>query len=364
MHMIRTFHSIGQGAFYTEEFDGFTVVFDCGSDNNIPLIEKEIRNTFEPNQKIDAVFISHLHSDHINGLEYLLNYCKVEKVFLPLINQNVRLNLHIYSALENKPKLPIIQSILDLGENQTSIGDTQFVFVPEIGEESQIELGGEASDFDTINSKIIFQKPKIGLPTFSNWVFIPFNFRNQSRSNELRMKLIENDLNFNNIEEFQSLWNREDKRVLLREIYDSIPGSLNANSLTLYSGPDEKARGHFFCSYSHYFCRRYCEKLTGALYFGDYEAKGTQKWNQFINHYTSFWDLVGIVQIPHHGSCHNYNRGINLDNPKLSIISAGYSNRHRHPHSSTVRDILIDGGLPIIISERTGSRFFCEILGI
>lgn len=28
--MIRTFHPIGQGAFYTEKFDdGFTVVYDC-----------------------------------------------------------------------------------------------------------------------------------------------------------------------------------------------------------------------------------------------------------------------------------------------------------------------------------------------
>jgi hypothetical protein len=32
--MIRTFHSIGQGAFYTEKFDnGFTVVYDCGGQN-------------------------------------------------------------------------------------------------------------------------------------------------------------------------------------------------------------------------------------------------------------------------------------------------------------------------------------------
>ncbi|NVO10106.1 MAG: MBL fold metallo-hydrolase [Bacteroidales bacterium] len=362
--MIRTFHSIGQGAFYTEEFDGFTVVYDCGSDNNIPLIEKEIRGIFEQNQKIDAVFISHLHADHVNGLAYLLGYCNVKKVFLPLINENVRLNLHVYNALENRLELPIIQSILDLGENQTSIGDTQFIFVPETGDESQPEILGEATDFDTVNSKNVFQNPKIGLPSFSKWVFIPFNFRNQSRSNDLKNRLIANNLDFDSIEEFESLWNDADKRVLLREIYNSIPGSLNANSLTLYSGPEIKAGGHFFYRYIPFSHRHYFGHLTGGLYFGDYEAKGTQKWNQFINHYKDFWDLVGTVQIPHHGSRHNYNREINLNYPKLSIISAGYSNCHRHPHSSTVRDIIKDGGLPIMITERTGSRLIYEIIEI
>lgn len=32
--MIRTFHSIGQGAFYTEEFDDFRFVYDCGTDTD------------------------------------------------------------------------------------------------------------------------------------------------------------------------------------------------------------------------------------------------------------------------------------------------------------------------------------------
>ena len=55
--MLRTFHPIGQGAFYTEEFSDYTIVYDCGSDNNVDLIKSEIRNTFEENKIIDAVFI-------------------------------------------------------------------------------------------------------------------------------------------------------------------------------------------------------------------------------------------------------------------------------------------------------------------
>lgn len=365
MHMIRTFHSIGQGAFYTEEFDDFTIVYDCGSDRNIPLIKKEIRNTFAPNQTINAVFISHLHDDHVNGLEYLLDYCNVERIFLPLISKEVRLNQHVYQAIKRTPPLPIVQSILNLDENDRPyIGETQIIFVPETGDDSQSELAGDAQNFKKVNTKILLQKPKIGLPSTKEWVFIPFNFRYLSRSDLLKKKLITKGLDYNSIEEFESIWKNSAKRKKLKEIYESIPGSLNTNSLTLYSGPEINTKKHYLHR-STFFCHRYGNwHLSGGLYFGDFDAKGKQKWNQFTTNYGRYWDLVGTVQIPHHGSRLNYNREINMNKPKISIISAGYSNRYRHPHASTVRDIIKDGGSPILITEKTGSRLIHEIIDI
>lgn len=70
--MIRTFHSVGQGAFYSEDFDNFKMVYDCGSYKNKDLIENEVKNSFDTKEVIDAVFVSHFHEDHINGLEFLL----------------------------------------------------------------------------------------------------------------------------------------------------------------------------------------------------------------------------------------------------------------------------------------------------
>ena len=89
--MIRTFHAIGQGAFYTEFFEDFIAVYDCGSNNNIDLIRKRINATFEEGTKIDAIFISHLHEDHVNGLEYLLDYCQVHRLFLPLLTNDEKI---------------------------------------------------------------------------------------------------------------------------------------------------------------------------------------------------------------------------------------------------------------------------------
>ena len=80
MIMHRTFHSVGQGAFYTEEFRSvarprFTTVYDCGTETaegnmDIPL-NQQIRDfKFRlRNKEIDLLFISHFHGDHVNGLD-------------------------------------------------------------------------------------------------------------------------------------------------------------------------------------------------------------------------------------------------------------------------------------------------------
>lgn len=92
MELIRTFHPIGQGGFYSEKFyenDNmvFSVVYDCGSFSPDTL-ENEINNTFiNNNDKVNVLFISHFHQDHINRVEYLIDKCKVDYIFIPEIDE-------------------------------------------------------------------------------------------------------------------------------------------------------------------------------------------------------------------------------------------------------------------------------------
>ena len=94
--MLRSFLPIGQGGFAVEQFDDarYNVVFDCGTStangksSARQAIEDQIRQTFDPNTKIQKVFISHLHADHINGLPFLLRYCRVSQVYLPYLTQS------------------------------------------------------------------------------------------------------------------------------------------------------------------------------------------------------------------------------------------------------------------------------------
>lgn len=77
MRMLRTFHPIGQGGFYSERFifqgeDNINIIYDCGSATGVKNVKQEIAATFKKGEVIHALFISHFHADHINGIEYLL----------------------------------------------------------------------------------------------------------------------------------------------------------------------------------------------------------------------------------------------------------------------------------------------------
>lgn len=98
------FYPIGQGLFYSSSLylnDNISanVIFDCGSEN-IELIKKEI-DGFNKND-IDVLIISHLHFDHISGLEYLLKNRKVNTVVLPYLFPKER--ILVQSLNYNKPE--------------------------------------------------------------------------------------------------------------------------------------------------------------------------------------------------------------------------------------------------------------------
>ena len=91
MEVTRIFHPVGQGAFYTESFnDQEMVVYDCGGNSSLKM--KEYLDKFltkSPQQGIEAIFISHLHDDHINGLQYLLDNSKGQhQLYIPQLTKN------------------------------------------------------------------------------------------------------------------------------------------------------------------------------------------------------------------------------------------------------------------------------------
>ena len=358
--MIRTFQPIGQGAFYTEQFNDFTIVYDCGSKNE-SLIKKEIKSVFEKGEDIEAVFISHLHSDHINGLKFLLEFCNVKRVLMPLLTENEKIQLLIQNEIIQKGISPFLENLIET----QNIENVTVVLVPETESDTEINLDQEPNQIDgNFTSKTFKTNPKLSHSSIVDWIFIPFNFRQTQRANDFITKLTKQKITFKNISEFKKQWQQNKNKII--KIFKSVPGSMNTNSMTLYSGPESNGKRffHHFIESVHFHPFYRHHNLAGCLYFGDYEAKGVQKWSQFINYYEKYWDIVGTVQIPHHGSRHNYNREINKGNPKLSIISSGIKNTYRHPHASTLKYIILDYGLPLIVSENVGSRIMVEIHGI
>ena len=78
MHVTRMQYPIGQGCFHAgtiRETDAgyhddcaFQYVYDCGSDDRQALGEA-IDNYKNQVSHVDALFVSHLDNDHVNGLD-------------------------------------------------------------------------------------------------------------------------------------------------------------------------------------------------------------------------------------------------------------------------------------------------------
>ena len=76
--------------------------------------------------------------------------------------------------------------------------------------------------------------------------------------------------------------------------------------------------------------------------------------------YSEYWDYIGCVQIPHHGSYKNYNKEFALFDAYF-IISSGLNNRYRHPSGSVIKNLLLNNKYPQIVTEQQSSEAILKI---
>ena len=101
------FHPVGQGLFYTGEIengtDDFVFVYDCGGTNK--QIACDAADSFQKSlngKRIDLLVLSHLHEDHINGIETILTALKPDgRIVMPYIDSKL-LTLYQYQFLKSK----------------------------------------------------------------------------------------------------------------------------------------------------------------------------------------------------------------------------------------------------------------------
>jgi hypothetical protein len=408
--ILRLFHPVGQGAFYTEHifynYEKFNVVYDCGSSTNKTIVESQIQKSFEKGETIHALFISHLHEDHINGIPFLIKYCHVKNIFFPLIsdvnklillqelNEQKSSNDFTYQFISNpknainnlenngriKPKLIAVQEVSP--DNSPSDNDDLF----DLEDDSNSQANSEWQLFD----QSILSGRKLTYSRLKDiWEYIPFNFEQNIQKEKLEKILYESGITVYNGQfmEGEVIIPPEEvitkKKRAFNEIigktYDKISGKRNGNSMTVYSGrlsrissiygsldlrmDDERFFNGwiyneiFYLDYSRRrFVNRYWSrgKNPGCLYTGDYDASTDTYFNALKTHYEKYWSTIGCFQVPHHGSAWNFNTGF-IENDKVYIISAGTKNSYGHPDADVIQSIHIGGGHPFVITEDCSS---------
>ena len=85
---------------------------------------------------------------------------------------------------------------------------------------------------------------------------------------------------------------------------------------------------------------------------GDYAAKDNRAWKSLVGFYDSMkcWHGIGCVQLPHHGSGHDFNSEIaKMD--VCSAVSFGLGNMHHHPGKDVILSLLRNNRTIILSTE-------------
>lgn len=390
MDITRIIHPIGQGGFFTETLSNGhqtkTFVYDCGGFNHSQkAMEKYLSSYINPqtqlksNKEIEAVFISHFHADHMNGLQYLLDHSEVKYLVLPQLTEEAVVEALVYNFCQTNTFNRINQFLVNLYNRSKSENrdekKTRIIQVEEANDSwipEEIHIEGQTNDELSIrawnpikhNNLDLFQKSSIPSGTIlycGDWLYIPFNSNTTSKKRkQLRVKL-EKELGVNiTIENISKLLKGLGVEKC-KEIYDKVfEKQHNGYSMTLFSGT---ARLHAikkccdlkFPNKKNYYCHpKYCHNCwnPNLLYTGDFEPENS--YNELMYFYNSLWRKIASIQIPHHGSKHNFDERL-YEYPIIGIVSVGNNNPYNHPDIDTLIKIQEHGCHPVIVTEDKSS---------
>ena len=377
--LVRTVYTIGLGGFASEIFssDGFNNVFcavyDCGSNTHgmntriDSIIEHEI-------DRIDALFISHFHRDHINQIKKL-PITKDTKVFIPwLFDRYILLKEYLWDMDYSSLVRWLQQNATVIFLDPIEVGNSQSAAIieeynPE-DEQNQLVFAN-FSDGQHIGHIL-----KICIPGF-DWCYIPFHLQDCSVFDMFIKEALKNGITTEDLEHFDV-----NKKTLVRrlsKIYKYIckkqhnDGNLNFSSMLLASRPADARRryscdmkydiGHLslFDKNDYNYWHQYYQDNASCLYTGDTPLH--------INSFMSIFKLLmpkilngetGLVQLPHHGSKNGYNPEIWRTTSSKNAFVHCAENPCKHQPSITPQiyfDISRMGVNLFAVSEKDDTQF-------
>lgn len=387
--VVRTIHPVGQGAFYSERFYDipsdelvFTVVYDCGSGTgrNASSDAKSVIGDFiceldgERRPVIDVLFISHFHSDHINGIKELVKDVKIKNIIMPYMKRGLADKLQmLQDKIYNEESLHTFANPYNFFSEE-GFGETHLIYVvsdkdaPKIPDEDtpenrdiHFEEGFHATAIDInrlSNGKGNIHYFKSGnLIAADNclWLYMPFTRKDSDNDTKLEESINELNKIIKNYEMDNPNYEWISNDDIVKDIkkkYKEIDNRLNNTSMLVFSAPISlEWNNHYeplmpmnchprYC-YFHYYHEwgcRYCDAHPSCLYTGDISleksicdliAKNVQKYR------------IGAMQVPHHGANNGWLSTTMTDldaliNDSIFFMSFGLNNQYEHPHKDTL----------------------------
>ena len=319
--MIRIIHPIGQGGFSSEfhEEDASLFVYDCGV---FPCgrIAKNLIKGALPQVPITGLFISHFDEDHISLIPELAKDHRIKILILPLLSDVAK---------------AVINSVLP-AELATVILRPKDIFGSDIKVfqikpfEAALETVGSVSLSDSADGELESGQVILCTSNIENgWEYIPYNVFSQVRRRLFERACFEGKIDFDRLSDndYASSHKKE-----LRRLYKTLPGSINQNSMLVYSGADVS---------------RFCEVMTisgndsivwnkeACLFTGDYDFTQFAEVTKHLGKHRL--ERIGLAQIPHHGAWQsNVDIPLAIADENLWFVQFGTRNSFGHPSTAIV----------------------------
>ena len=354
---------IGQGGLFEARLETksrtFRWVYDCGSNQREPLL-REIRRLARVGS-IDLLFISHLDSDHINGVHELLSRVTAEEVILPYLKA-IDLALIVCRDSQRRQLTSRFAKFaadpagwfLERGTTTVSfikgrLDDGRSGDGPDIPRNplddvrgplkykwsrppTKFTHNGNVRYFDT-SASIWFT---VGGKQV-DWLLAPYAYRPSVRGAHEFLRRLRRRFGWHySIPEITATIGTGTTRTLLRYCYDAISRDQNLISMCLYSGT---AAHHVLADMRP---PRICATPieVGWISTGDSNLAVAKRRTAFLQHYRPFLDRVGLLVLPHHGASRSFHPDLLTGFPNLGIgIAAAESNGYGHPHRQVQEDV-------------------------
>lgn len=366
--MIRTFQPVGQGTFITEQFEkGQNVVFDCGSDTSARLMADLVKQNFHEGEVIDGVFLSSVDREHASGLEILMGWCRVKKVFLPFLHEEERAYTLLKHLCEGGQPDDFLGRLITTPKTALSawqVMDAKLPVVTQVAEETdQVKNVFDANlpmylpPWKAISGFRVFVDENM------DWVYQPETYRQRERMEKMKECLRASEIPLEeaaSVETLKHLWDDEEMQSRLRKAYQRFEGPFCAVSMTVYAGP-ESADYALYEQFTEEGKWSYYTRIrSGCIYTGNLQVSGEGPRERLKRHYQSYLPRVGCWLLPGHGSGSLFHEEILPKRNAIVVATADNECATGEPHGQVVKSIM-QRQIPFyLVTELPGStvRFY------
>lgn len=343
----------------------FVWAYDCGSDQSSAL-NTQIQSI--AGKRINMLFLSHLDSDHVSGVDKLLLTARnIEEIVLPYLDDTAWA-LHLASAASSGALSGVFADLVaDPAGWFGARGVRRITYVESDGDEDEGEVrpdsvepsgeGDEGLDREQPNPEWSRTIPSsegptaiapsaaeiIRVPTGAvapiaangrklNWVLSPYAFR--PSATKLSAFKAELDRLFGpglSAKDYADAARTDTGRRKLRACYNLVWRSHNLHSMTLYAGPAVPWGDMRSCAAQQGNIINIGIQ-PGWLSTGDFDLSVRKRREKFLRYYACYAGMVGQLMLPHHGSDLSFDASVLTKFPNLDFaIAAVGTNGHGHP---------------------------------